>query len=253
MKKTLYILSLFISIVLFATSCQKDNYPYPNSQVFGAIQDSVGGALVETDLNSGSLIGAYEQGYATPVLRNWVIMQDGTYRNNFVFANTYNFVFQNSNFFPYTITGEVIKPGENQRDFQVVPYIRLKNVSITYDAANKKIKATFSIEGGKPTVKVSKVSLYAFTDMYVGELVKKSLTATATDIPTQSFGTNYATATTINTATVYSLSIDLTQAANAAVFAIHRDYFFRVGAMGINSTNVGTIRTNYAPYVKIAL
>jgi len=249
MKKTLYILSLFTSFILFATSCQKDNYPYPNSQVFGAIRDSVGNALVETDLNSGSLIGAYEQGYTTPVLRNWVVMQDGSYRNNFVFANTYNFVFQNSNFFPYTITGEVIKPGENQRDFLVVPYIRLKNVSITYDAVNKKILATFSIEGGKPTVKVGKVSLYAFTDIYVGENVKKALTATVTDIPTKTLS---GAAQTINAATVYSLSIDLAQAANATVFAIHRNYYFRVGAMGIQ-TGVGTIRTNYAPYVVIPL
>ena len=249
MKKTLYILSLFASIILLTNSCQKDNYPYPNSQVFGAMRDSIGGALVETDLNSGSVIGAYEQGYATPVLRNWVVMQNGEYRNNLVFSNTYNFVFQSCNFFPYTVTGEVIKPGENKRDFLVVPYIRLKNVSITYDAAGKKINATFSIEGGKPTVKVAKVSLYAFTDIYVGELVKKTLTATATSLPTITLS---GTAQTINTATVYSLSIDLTQAANVAVFAIHRNYYFRVGAMAIQ-TGVGTIRTNYAPYVKIAL
>lgn len=249
MKKTLYILSLFTSFVLFATSCQKDNYPYPNAQVFGAIRDSISGGLIETDLNSGSQIGAYEQGYATPVIRNWVVKQNGEYRNNLVFANTYNFVFQSCNFFPKTITGLEIKAGENPIDFQVIPFIRLKNVSITYDAAANKINATFSIEGGKPTVKVAKVSLYAFTDIYVGEYVKKTLTATATAIPTQSLA---GAAQTINPATVYSLSIDLTQAANVAVFAIHRNYYFRVGAMGIQ-TGVGTIRTNYAPYVVIPL
>lgn len=249
MKKIIYFLCLFISLVLFATSCEIDNFPPPDSQVFGAIRDSVGGALVETDLNTGSVIGAYEQGYETPVLRNWVIMQNGEYRNNLVYSNTYNFVLQSCNFFPYTVTGEVIKPSENQRDFLVVPYIRLKNVSITYDAAANKIRATFSIEGGKPSVKVAKVSLYAFTDIYVGEYVKKTLTATATDFPTLTLS---GAAQSIVPATVYTLSIDLAQTANAAVFAIHRNYYFRVGAMGIQ-TGVGTIRTNYAPYVKIAL
>ena len=249
MKKTLYFLSLFVSLVLLATSCEIDNYPRPDAQVFGAIRDSTGGALVETDLNSGSQIGAYEQGYATPVIKNWVVKQNGEYRNNLVYSNTYNFVFQSCNFFPYTETGTVIKPGENPHDFFVFPFIRLKNVSITYDAVGKKINATFSIEGGKPTVKVSKVSLYAFTDMYVGEYVKKALNATATSIPTITLtGANQ----TINPATVYSLSIDLTEPGNAIIFGIHRNYYFRVGALGIQ-TGVGTIRPNYAPYVVIAL
>jgi Protein of unknown function (DUF3823) N-terminal domain/Domain of unknown function (DUF3823_C) len=246
MKKTLYFLSLFTSLVLFATSCEIDNYPAPDAQVFGAIRDSTGGALVETDLNSGSQIGAYEQGYATPVLRNWVVKQSGEYRNNLVYSNTYNFVFQSCNFFPYTVTGEVIRPGANERDFLVVPYIRIKNPTITYDAVANKINATFSIEGGKPSVKVAKVSLYVFTDMYVGEYVKKSLT-TGTGQPTLTLS---GAAQTINPATVYTLSIDL--AANASIFGIHRNYYFRVGALGIQ-TGVGTVRPNYAPYVVIAL
>jgi hypothetical protein len=230
-------------------SCKVDNYPYPNAQFFGAIRDSTGGGLVEQDLVTGSTIGAYEQGYATATLQSWVIKNNGEFRNNLVYANTYNFDFQSCNFFPHSENGIVIKPGENLHDFLVVPYIRIKNASITYNATTKKINATFSIEGGKPTVKVAKVSLYAFTDIYVGEYVKKGLTATATDFPTQTLS---GAAQTINPATVYSLNIDLTQAANATVFAIHRNYYFRVGAMAIQS-GVGTIRTNYAPYVVIAL
>lgn len=246
MKKSLYFLSLFVSLVLFATSCEIDNYPYPDSQVFGAIQDSIGGALVETDLNSGSQIGTYEQGYETPVLRNWVIKQNGEYRNNLVYSNTYDIVFQNCNFFPYSLKGIEIKPGANEINFQVVPFIRIKDPQITYDAAANKINATFRIEGGKPSVKVSKVSLYVFTDIYVGEYVKKTIVA-GTGTPTRSFT---GAAQTINSETIYSLSIDL--AANASVFAIHRNYYFRIGALGIQS-GVGTVRPNYAPYVKFAL
>jgi len=246
MKKTLYFLSLFTGFILFVTSCEIDNFPYPDAAVFGAIRDSVGGALVETDLNSGSLIGAYEQGFENPKLRNWVVKQNGEYRNNLVFSNTYNFVFQNSNFFPYTLTNIVIKPGDNQLDFLVVPYIRIKDPSITYNAGTNKIIAKFKLEGGKPSVKVRKISLYAFTDMYVGEYVKKTI-STGTGQPTRTLS---GAAQTINPATEYELSIDL--AANTSVFAIHRNYYFRIGAMAIQS-GVGTIRTNYAPYVVIAL
>jgi hypothetical protein len=113
-----------------------------------------------------------------------------------------------------------------------------------------KINASFSLEGGAPTVKVSWVTLYAWTDIYVGEYVKKTL-ATGTGQPKR---TLTGAAQTINPATVYTLSIDL--AANAGTdrngFGIHRNYYFRVGALGIQ-TGVGTIRPNYAPYVVIPL
>lgn len=48
----------------------------------------------------------------------------------------------------------------------------------------------------------------------------------------------------------YELSIDL--AKNASIFKPGRDYFFRIGALA-SVKNVGTIRHNYAHYVKISL
>jgi len=247
MKKTLYYLSLITSVILFASSCEVDNYPYPDAQVFGEIQDIEGGALVETDLNSGSVIGAYEQGYEVPELKNWYIKQNGEYRNNLVYSNTYNFVFQNCNFFPHSVDGVVIKPGANEIDFVVTPYIRIKNLSITHDAGANKINATFNLEAGQPTVTLSQIRLYAFTDMYVGEKVKMNL-ADGTGEPRISF----SPAATIDPATVYTLSIDLAANTDIDKFGIHRNYYFRVGALASQS-GVGTIRHNYAPYVVIAL
>jgi hypothetical protein len=245
MKKILYFLIFIISLVLVDTSCKIDNYPYPDAQFFGAIRDSVGGGLVEQDLQTGSVIGAYEAGYPTPTLQNWVIKNSGEFRNNYVYANTYDIVFQSCNFFPYQ-TWVDIKAGANEHDFLVTPFIRVKNASITLNTATNKIVATFTLEAGKPSVKVGKISLYAWTDIYVGEYIKTSL-ATGTGQPTQ---TLTGAAQTINPSTTYTLSIDL--AANATVFAIKRNYYFRVGAIAIQS-GVGTIRTNYAPLVKIPL
>ena len=249
MKKIYYFILLFTGLLLGLTSCELfeiDNFDGPDAKVFGAIRDSNGGGLVETDLENGSRIGAYELGgYEEPERRDWYIMESGEYRNNLVFSNTYRFEFSSCNFFPFTKDNVVIKPGDNEIDIEVVPYIRIKNLSITHDAGNNKIVATFNIEGGQSTVKVASLALYVFTDMHVGEYITKTI-SNGTGQPKMSF----SPAATINPATTYTLSIDL--AANASVFSIHRNYYFRVGAKASQS-GVGTIRSNYAPYVVIPL
>ena len=50
--------------------------------------------------------------------------------------------------------------------------------------------------------------------------------------------------------TTITLSMDI--GANANLFPAGRDYFFRIGALA-SVPNVGTIRHNFAPHVKITL
>lgn len=242
MKNKIYQVGLFLFLSFIMVSCVKDNMPGPNAQVFGAIRDSVGGGLVETDLVNGSVIEVFELGYPTQVSQKWLIKQNGEYRNNLVFSGNYDIYLRNGNFFPYTIPAFNIKPGENKQDFVVVPYIRIKNCTITYDAANKKINASFSLEAGSPLVKVQSIRLYAFSDMYVGEQTKFGTSGTT-------FSQTFSPVKVIDNST-YNLSIDL--AANASLFPTGRDYFFRVGSFA-SVSGVGTIRSNYAPYVKISL
>lgn len=234
----LILLGLSISIV----SCMKDDMDGPNAQVYGIIKDKVTGEAVETELINGSIIQAFELGYATPVAQNWVIKNNGEYRNNLVFANKYNFNLINGNFIPVSVTDYEIKPGENKLDFEVDPYIRVKNCNITKDASNK-IVATFNLEAGVSAAKLSAIRLYAFSDIYVGESVKFNTTGSGFQ---QSFGTPAV----INPATTYTLTIDLN--ANSTLFPAGRDYFFRVGALA-SISGYGTVRRNYAPYVKISL
>ncbi len=240
----LFIVSLFLGM----TSCELfevDNFPLPDAHVFGAIRDSLGGTLVETDLNNGSTIGTYELGgYENPELRSWKIMQNGEYRNNLVFPNTYRIEFTSCNFFPYTIDEVTFKSGDNPMDFHVTPYIRVKNCKIVKEG--DKVKATFNLEPGKPTVKLSQMTLYVFTDKYVGEYVKLNVSK-GTGTPTAS----YSPAAAIDPDKVYELSIDLAANKNG-IFKTNRNYYFRVGAKASQS-GVGTIRSNYAPYVQIPL
>ena len=242
MKKLFYIFFSFVCLFMVFTSCQKDNFAGPNAVFYGAVKDSVGNGLVEQDLQSGSVIEAWELGFATPVAQSWLIKNNGEFRNNLVFANKYDIYMRNGNFFPYTLKNFEIKTGDNQYNFMVVPYIRVKNCSITRDPQANKIVATFSLEAGKPIVKVKSIRLYAFSDVYVGEYIKFT-TAGAT------FSQTFSPTKLID-ATTYTLSIDL--AANSTLFKAGRNYYFRVGAMA-DVSGVGTIRTNYAPNVKISL
>jgi hypothetical protein len=262
MKKIYILIFILGSLIFTLNSCKIDNFPEPDAQVYGAILDSLGGGLVETDITSstGSVISVYELGKyeANPLRRTWLIKQNGEYRNNLVYANDYRFEFSSCNFFPKIEPPMTIRPGENKVDFTVVPYIRIKNLSITYDPATNKVNATFNLEPGRNSVRLSRLRLYSYTDMYVGENVKKSLAAAGTGTPLSSGVPQLSyTNAVINPATVYTLSIDLAanQSTDRNGFGVHRNYYFRVGALATvsSSISVGTIRYNYAPYVVIPL
>ena len=239
-KSTIHILLAFVLSAGFM-SCEKDNMPGPDARVYGKITDKSNGQLVETELINGARIEAFELGYPTQVSQVWVIKNNGEYRNNLVFSANYDFQLRNSNFYPISLLNIKINPGDNELNFQVDPYIRIKSPQITYNAASKLVTATFTLEGSKPEVKVKAVRLYAFTDIYVGEATKFSITGNS--------AASYTPSRTIDAST-YTLTIDV--GANAALFPAGRDYYFRIGALA-DVPNVGTIRHNFAPNVKITL
>ena len=242
MKNIIYVILSVVILTIFFPSCKIDNFEGPNATFYGAIKDSLGGGLVETELINGSAIEAYELGFTTQVSQKWLIKNTGEFRNNLVFANKYDIYLRNCNFFPYTVSGITINAGDNEYDFKVVPYIRIKNCAITLDKTTNKVNATFSLEAGKSFVKLKTIRIYAFSDIYVGENVKFSTAGTT-------YSQTFSTSKVIDSST-YTLSIDL--GLNSTMFLTGRNYYFRVGALA-DVTGVGTIRYNFAPYVKITL
>lgn len=239
---------IFRSIMLFFlvaafSACVKDNYDGPNAQFTGAIRDSLDGTLVEQDLQNGSTLEVVELGYESQVSQFWLIKNSGEFTNNLVFANKYDVYLRNGNFFPYSVPALEIKPGMNQHDFAVVPYIRVKNCNITYDKVANTIKASFNLEPGKSSVKLKQIRLYAFSDIYVGAYVTFNPSGGS---DRQAFSPSAS----IDPQQTYSLTIDLNT--NGSIFKTGRDYFFRVGALA-DVSGVGTIRTNYAPNKMITL
>lgn len=244
MKKNTNKLLTILCLVLMFGSCKIDNYEGPNASIHGGIIDKQTRELVGTELENGSSIRVFEQGFATPAAQVWSIMNTGEYRNNMVFAATYDVEFVNGNFFPFKAPGLVVKKGDNTHDFEVTPYVRVKNTKIVYDAAGKKIVATFNLEGGTAAVKWSEIRLFAFTDQYVGNNVKFDLKNTVSQFMVR----NASPATIDNT--TYTLTIDLTE--NKDFFKFDRNYYFRVGALG-NVQDVGTIRHNYSQLISIPI
>lgn len=242
MKKICNVSVLILFLFLSLVSCEIDNYDGPDASFSGSVVDASTGELVGTDLLNGSTIRAYELGWAALTAQTWVIKNTGEFQNDMVFAGRYNLEFKDGNFYPFNMDNFEIKKGGNTYDFEVTPYIRVKNANITHDVTNKKIVATFSLEGGKPEVLVNSIRLYAFTDMYVGEQIKF-------DTKGDGFKQDFSPGKTID-GTVYTLTIDLEE--NADLFKYSRSYYFRIGALA-SVPNVGTIRHNYASLVVIAL
>ncbi len=238
MKK--YFLLAF-SWMIMLVSCEIDNYDGPNASIHGSILDEKTGELVGTDIENGSSIIVREHGFKNPADQYWAIMNTGEYRNNMVFAATYDVRFENGNFYPFEIKDFVVKEGDNTYDFKVTPYLRVLNPVISKEG--NEIKASFSIEAGKPEVKVREIQLFAFSDKWVGNNVKYTLIG-GTD------KAQFSPSESVNPAKVYTLSINLEE--NASVFKYTKNYYFRIGILG-DVANVGTVRHNYSPLVVIPL
>ena len=218
-----------------------DNYEAPNASFKGGIKDAETGALVETDIQNGSAIRVYELGWPEGV-QTWVVKQNGEFQNDKVFAAHYKVVFMDCNFYPFTIEDLEIKKGNNTHDFQVTPYIRLRDVAIAKEG--EQIVATFKLQAGKPEVKLGALRLFAFSDMYVGEQVKYNISS-------PSCYQTFSPAETIDPNTTYTLRMNIPENANE-FFKYSKNYYFRVGALA-SVSDVGTIRYNYAPLVAIPL
>lgn len=232
MKKIL----LFVSCFLFAlTSCEIDNYEGPDASIHGSILDEQTGELVGSDMENGNAIKVREHGFTNATDQTWYITNTGEYRNNMVFAATYDVRFENGNFYPFEVKDFVVKSGDNVYDFKVIPYIRVKSPKV--EKNGNVITATFSLEAGKQEVKLKEIQLFAFSDMWVGNNVKLTLNG-GTDKQV------FSPSTAINSADIYTLSIDLGQ--NADVLKYSKNYYFRIGALA-DVSGVGTVRHNYAP------
>lgn len=235
MKRIISILSCALAL-LTAVSCDwfvLDNQEGWNAKVQGRILDSKTGQPIQSA--QGSSITVIEQGWTDPVSGNpltenqsWLIKNDGTYRNDLVFAGDYvmNTV-SGANFFADPVSFKLNK-GDNTVDFTVTPFCRILNPVVTYDSATKGIKATFTVEAGISQVNnIGNVYLCVYPDRFVRDTYNK-----CKDDP-------YAHAVNVNPdgTTQVTLTVDPERVVNgkkvnADEFQYDRPHYIRIAAVG---------------------
>ena len=226
------IISIFSCALLLSTavSCDwfvLDNQEGWNAKVQGKIIDIATGQTVQSE--QGSYIAVVEKGWKTEANQGWRIKNDGTYRNDLVFAGEYvmntvsgaNFVADPQ---PFTLN-----KGDNTVDFKVTPFVTISNVSISVEAG--KIKATCKVKSNFPTDKINnigRVVLCANPDRFV----KNSANLCEHD--------PNAVASNLDPATEQSVTLYIDPQArdaegvlvNAQEFQYDRPHYVRVAAIG---------------------
>jgi hypothetical protein len=142
-----YKIILLLSIIIIFFSCDEiDNYEMPNGAIFGKLIDNITGEGLQTEQPNGFTIRLFEKGgnMNTPI--SFYGKPDGTFRNALIFQNDYKVIPCEGAFFPIdTVTVEV--KSETECNFEVVPFLAVRNVSVTSSAG--KIITNYKIERSK--------------------------------------------------------------------------------------------------------
>lgn len=232
MKRKL--LQIIIPAVLLAPlmiiSCELDNFDGPDAQISGKIIDIETGELVQTNIIKGTTIKLLEHGYDPVTPQYLKVKTDGTYTNNFLFANTYTVQPDLRNF--VQIDTQVVKIGKNTKlDFEVLPYIRIKNTKIVKEGNN--VIATFNLQQTTDDP-VSKIALFAYADPNVGD---GAYNVVAEETLNKKVGEDET----------FKLVINI--ARNTSLIKLGKPYFFRVGAC----SGFGGAQFNYSSVERIEI
>ena len=231
------------------TSCEwflLDNTEQHNATVSGKIIDAATGETVQTEINNGGSIRFVELGWDAESFQSWSVKNNGTYRNNLVWAGDYRMETIEQNYYPLTQEFKLEK-GDNVVDFTVTPYLRFLSHSIKYDAASKKIIATCEVQVSDPskTDKINEIRLCCFTDCFVGYALnncKNDAGAAKKNVTMDANGK----------ATV-TLEIDTQASANAIEFKYERTHYVRLAAVATGSGVNTSSRYNFTPTYSIRL
>lgn len=280
MKKVFKSIALLVPVVAMLASCSMfklDNYDGPNAQITGKLMDVVTGEVVSleaatassfdwstwstvTTVKYGSIV-VTELGYIPPTWKgdpadypvklteqDWLVRFDGQYTNTMVFAGTYKYSTKKLPCYEPDADKNtfVLKEGKNVMNLGVLPFCRIKDPKITYNAATKKMVATFYVELGDPSRanKVSNVVFAGNTQLFVGangmNLAKDDKGAKAKDV---------------NPGELITLEIDTKAAENADLFKYaSQDRYFRIAAMaeGNGYNQASDKYYNFSPIFKVS-
>ena len=220
-----------LALIIVFTSCDLDNFSGPDGGVHGKFIDAHTGELVQQDIIRGTRIELTEHGYDPVAKQYLVVKNDGTYANTQLFQNTYTIEPVDGNFIP--IEAEEVDIGANtEMNFEVIPYIRIKNVTIKRDG--NIVIASFKIEQNVIS-NVRKIGMYVFPEPIVGE-------------PVHTLSHEVDLNRVVSDDETFTLELDIVS--NGSLFNSPKnieELYFRVGAL----IDIGNAKFNYAPTVTI--
>ena len=127
MNKFLYNLLIGVSI-LGMTSCMEiDNFDGPNAHISGRLIDSTTGENYVTD-QGDTHIRIWEMSYSlNPTPQDMIVMMDGNYNNQKLFAGTYDMLPYNGSYWPCDTVRNVGIGKNTVQDFTVTPYLKIRD------------------------------------------------------------------------------------------------------------------------------
>ena len=130
---------------LCLSACALDNYQAPDSQFFGKVIDEVTNEPIQQDLIAGSAVEFIELKYEYPSIRGIRFQTDGTFRENNIFAGEYEVQALRGNFF-VTEKDTIEIKGATEYTFRTLPYIRIKDVELSFDEIKGEVTAEFTLD-----------------------------------------------------------------------------------------------------------
>jgi hypothetical protein len=281
MKKLINTIAVVLALATVA-SCSMfklDNYDGPNAKVSGRLVDSQTGELIGVEaafsqeidwanvdwstwtfpmitVSKGSLIvnelgWKDKSGKEVYEDQRWFVRFDGRYRNDLIFAGDYKVIFKE---LPCYENDQVLslKQGENKgQDLKTLPFCRIVEPKIVYDAAAKKVRATFKVELGDPSKanSVMNVRLCANTQLFVGATVF-NLAANDAGAKKEGFSWGDMVFPAVQPGEEVTLEINVEDPMNADLFKYNQIRYFRIAAMASGNGYNTQQAYNFSPIFK---
>ncbi|MCQ2143501.1 MAG: DUF3823 domain-containing protein [Bacteroidales bacterium] len=222
----------FSLVVAAAASCDLfkiDNYDYPDTSIKGSIFDKDTRELVGTDVINGTTLSVIEVGNKVDVPMYFRVKNDGTYEFATFFSGKYRIQPMDRNFYQIDEREITLKKGDNVVDFEVVPYIRVKEAKIELNGTI--VTGTFKLECPEGD-SVKEIGIFESKDASVGSTIYDSKEV----ISVERLPGNDEVFTVVYDCASYKPFVKKNQS-----------YFFRVGAL----SSFQGAKYNYAPAVRI--
>jgi hypothetical protein len=215
MKKTINGFLIAFALLLVASCTKVDNYPGPDAGFQGRLIDKTTGANFLTE-TSGIQVKLEELSWsATPTPQFIPSKPDGTFEDSKLFKGHYRVTITQGPFWPADTT-QVDINGMTTKDFQLTPYLKIKN--LTYSLTGTTLTMKFNLDAPitQKLPNILDIKPFVNTTQYVGS----GATVSQYSDPNQ-ININSAWSATI-AATTYTLTVTNLKSG--------RTFYARVGA-----------------------